>query len=82
MRQVYSALGNNIEVKPLFFSPGELDAAAFLSLMAVNSSDSAPLYMQIVLVRKPVSLEPQVADPMDNRGFCVNLAMTTVILHL
>jgi hypothetical protein len=49
MRQVYSPLGNNIEVKALFFSPSELDAAAFLSLMAVNSSDSAPLYMQIVL---------------------------------
>jgi len=49
MRQVYSRLGNNIEVKPLFFSPSELDAAAFLSLMALNSSDHAPLYMQTVL---------------------------------
>jgi len=49
MRQVYSRLGNNIEVKPLYFSPVELDAAAFLSLMAVNSSDHAPLYMQTVL---------------------------------
>lgn len=49
MQQVYSRLGGNIEVKPLFFSPGELDAAAFLSLMAVNSSDHAPLYMQTVL---------------------------------
>jgi hypothetical protein len=49
MRRVYSCLGNNIEVKPLLFSLVELDAAAFLSLMAVNSSDNAPLYMQTVL---------------------------------
>ncbi|KAH9173436.1 hypothetical protein EDB89DRAFT_730085 [Lactarius sanguifluus] len=49
MRQVYSRLGKNVEVKPLYFSPSELDAAAFLSLMAVNSSDHAPLYMQTVL---------------------------------
>lgn len=54
MRQVYGRLGNNIEVQPLFFAPAELDAAAFLSLMAVNSSDNAPLYMQTVLVRAPV----------------------------
>ncbi|KAH9071679.1 hypothetical protein EDB83DRAFT_269057 [Lactarius deliciosus] len=49
MQQVYSRLGKNVEVKPLYFSPSELDAAAFLSLMAVNSSDHAPLYMQTVL---------------------------------
>jgi hypothetical protein len=53
MQQVYGRLGSNIEVKPLFFSPSELDAAAFLSLMAISSSDNAPLYMQTVLVRKP-----------------------------
>ncbi|KAI9447790.1 hypothetical protein H4582DRAFT_25626 [Lactarius indigo] len=49
MEQVYSRLGANVQVKPLYFSPSELDAAAFLSLMAVNSSDNAPLYMQTVL---------------------------------
>jgi hypothetical protein len=49
MQQVYGRLGSNIEVKPLFFSPSELDAAAFLSLMAISSSDNAPLYMQTVL---------------------------------
>jgi hypothetical protein len=82
MVQVYGSLGDNIEVKPLYFSPGELDAAAFLSLMAVNSSDSAPLYMQTVLVRKPVSSKPPGADPMDNREFCANLATSTLIPHL
>lgn len=69
MQQVYSRLGNNIEVKPLYFSPSELDAAAFLSLMAVNSSDHAPLYMQTVLVRKPVSFKLQVTDPMSTEYF-------------
>ncbi len=72
MQLVYSRLGGNVEVKPLFFSPAELDASAFLSLMAVNSSDNAPLYMQTVLVRNPISFKPYVVDPMDNRAFCVN----------
>ncbi|KAI9454617.1 hypothetical protein F5148DRAFT_1229087 [Russula earlei] len=49
MKKVYSHLGDNLEVKPLYFSERELDAPAFLSLMAVNSSDHAPLYMQTVL---------------------------------
>jgi hypothetical protein len=52
MKKVYGHLSRNLEVKPLLFAESELDAAAFLSLMAVNSSDSAPLYMQTVLVRK------------------------------
>lgn len=56
MQKVYGRLGGRLEVKPLYFSEAELDAAAFLSLMAVNSSDNAPLYMQTVLVRKPVLL--------------------------
>jgi hypothetical protein len=51
MKNVYGRLGSHIEVKPLLFSESELDAAAFLSLMAVSSSDHAPLYMQTVLVR-------------------------------
>lgn len=58
MKKVYSCLGPNVEVKPLYFSESELDAPAFLSLMAVNSSDNAPLYMQTVLVRNSVSFEP------------------------
>jgi len=49
MKKVYGCLGPNVEVKPLYFSESELDAPAFLSLMAVNSSDNAPLYMQTVL---------------------------------
>ncbi len=61
MRQVYSCLGDNVQVKPLFFSPAELDAAAFLSLMAVSSSDNAPLYMQTVLVRKFLPFKLQTA---------------------
>jgi hypothetical protein len=62
MKRVYGHLGNNLEVKPLLFSESELDAAAFLSLMAVNSSDSAPLYMQTVLVRKSIFFGPQLID--------------------
>ena len=50
MRTVYACLGNNVVVEPLFFHNSELDAAAILSMMAVGSSESAPLYMQIILV--------------------------------
>ncbi|KAI0291705.1 hypothetical protein BC826DRAFT_1092279 [Russula brevipes] len=49
MKKVYGRLGDNLEVKPFYFSESELDAAAFLSLMAVHSSDNAPLYVQTVL---------------------------------
>ncbi|KAG5637010.1 hypothetical protein H0H81_006110 [Sphagnurus paluster] len=49
MRAVYEPLGSHVIVQPLIFSESELDAQAFLSMMAVGSSDSAPLYMQIVL---------------------------------
>ncbi|CAL1701481.1 unnamed protein product [Somion occarium] len=49
MRGVYSALGPNVVVEPLVFSEFELDAEAFLSMMAVGSSESAPLYVQIIL---------------------------------
>lgn len=62
MKRVYEHLGGNLEVKPLLFSESELDAAAFLSLMAVNSSENAPLYMQTVLVRKSISLKPDLID--------------------
>lgn len=51
MRSVYlNALGKKVDVQPLYFTESELDAQAILSMMSVNSSDSAPLYMQLVLV--------------------------------
>lgn len=56
MSKLYSSLGGRISVEPLYFSESELDAQAFLSMMAISSSDSAPLYMQTVLVRFPVTL--------------------------
>ena len=50
MRAVYSDLGSHVTVEPLMFSEAELDAEAFLSMMAVGSSESAPLYVQMILV--------------------------------
>lgn len=50
MRTVYSCLGKNIIVEPLLLHNSELDAAAILSMMAIGSTESAPLYMQIILV--------------------------------
>ncbi|KAI0742148.1 AAA-like domain-containing protein [Irpex lacteus] len=49
MRKMYKGINSRITVEPLQFSQEELDAKAFLSLMAVGSSESAPLYMQTVL---------------------------------
>ncbi|KAI0363570.1 hypothetical protein BV20DRAFT_1126210 [Pilatotrama ljubarskyi] len=49
MRAAYSRLGGTVAVEPLRFSDKELDAEAILSMMAVGSSDSAPLYMQRIL---------------------------------
>ncbi|KIK65393.1 hypothetical protein GYMLUDRAFT_978419 [Collybiopsis luxurians FD-317 M1] len=51
MKTIYAPLTQrgNVTVEPLFLSESELDAQAFLSLMAVGSSDNAPLYIQIVL---------------------------------
>jgi hypothetical protein len=51
MRAVYAPLGDGVTVEPLLFSQDELDAQAFLSMMAVGSSESAPLYIQGILVR-------------------------------
>ena len=45
MRTVYSALGDRVTVEPLLFSKEELDAEAFLTMMAVDSDESAPLYV-------------------------------------
>lgn len=53
MRRIYAPLGENVTVEPLQFTEAELDAQAFLSMMAVESSDSAPLYMQVFLVGEP-----------------------------
>ncbi|CAE6448324.1 unnamed protein product [Rhizoctonia solani] len=50
MRGVYAPLGSGVTVEPLYFAEEELDAQAFLSIMAVSGgSDGAPLYMQIIL---------------------------------
>ena len=53
MRRIYQPLGAKVTVEPLQFTEAELDAQAFLSMMAVESSDSAPLYMQVFLVGEP-----------------------------
>jgi hypothetical protein len=83
MKNVYGHLGGNLEVKPLLFSENELDAAAFLSLMAVSSSDNAPLYMQTVLVRNFTSFKTDWSIyHLNNRAFCVNWAIIITILHL
>ncbi|KAG1715954.1 hypothetical protein ID866_1243 [Astraeus odoratus] len=49
MTSVYSPLGKKVSVEPLLFDKNELDAQAFLSMMAIGSSESAPLYIQGVL---------------------------------
>jgi hypothetical protein len=53
MKAVYAPLGHRVIVEPLYFSEDELDAEAFLSMMAVGSSESAPLYVQLILVSIP-----------------------------
>lgn len=52
MKSVYASLmqRGNVVVEPLIFDESELDAQAFLSLMAVGSANNAPLYVQIILV--------------------------------
>ncbi|KAI0068910.1 hypothetical protein BV25DRAFT_1817835 [Artomyces pyxidatus] len=49
LRKLYAPLGSNVQVRPLYFAESELDASAFLSMMAVSSSENAPLYIQSVL---------------------------------
>ncbi|KAH7930072.1 hypothetical protein BV22DRAFT_1079734 [Leucogyrophana mollusca] len=49
MKAVYAPLGDSVTIEPLLFSEDELDAQAFLSMMAVGSSESAPLYIQVIL---------------------------------
>lgn len=50
MKRVYAPL-QDVEVSPLHFPETELDAQAILSMMALGSSESAPLYMHSILVR-------------------------------
>lgn len=52
MKAAYQHFGPNVTVSALQFTESELDAKALLSMMSVGGSESAPLYMQIVLVRK------------------------------
>ncbi|KAH9934142.1 uncharacterized protein B0H18DRAFT_1207689 [Fomitopsis serialis] len=49
MKKVYARLGPSVVVRALKFSEEELDAQAFLSMMAIGASDHVPLYMQTVL---------------------------------
>ncbi|RPD66710.1 P-loop containing nucleoside triphosphate hydrolase protein [Lentinus tigrinus ALCF2SS1-6] len=49
IKKVYEPLGKNVKVRRLKFLESELDAQAVLSMMAVGSSDSAPLYMHTLL---------------------------------
>ena len=48
--RAYKPLGGSITVSALLFDETELDAEAFLTMMAIDSLESAPLYMQIVMV--------------------------------
>lgn len=56
MTAVYAPLGERVTVEPLLLKKDELDAQAFLSMMAVGSSESAPLYIQGVLVSEDLVL--------------------------
>lgn len=51
MKAVYEPLGKHVTVMPLLFNESELDAQAFLSMMAVGTSEFPPLYIQTVQVR-------------------------------
>ena len=64
MRRIYAPLGDNVTVEPLLFTEDELDAQAFLSMMAVESPESAPLYMQVLLVgeRRSCTLATLICD--------------------
>ncbi|TFK76039.1 hypothetical protein BDN72DRAFT_831482 [Pluteus cervinus] len=49
MRAVYAPLGENVTVEPLYFDESELDAQAFLTMMALDQAEELPLYAQIIL---------------------------------
>jgi hypothetical protein len=75
--QLYSSLGGALTVEPLVFTDKELDAAAFLSLMAVGSSVSAPLYMQSVLVCPPLEYSISTVLTLTLRPFSASLAKSS-----
>ncbi|KAG6371854.1 hypothetical protein JVT61DRAFT_8851 [Boletus reticuloceps] len=64
MKAVYAPLGKHVKVMPLLFNESELDAEAFLSMMAVGHSESAPLYIQTVL-----SILRELGESFSYRGF-------------
>ncbi|KAF5393891.1 hypothetical protein D9757_000142 [Collybiopsis confluens] len=72
MKAIYSPLmkKGNIVVEALLFSESELDAQAFLSLMAVGSSQGAPLYIQIIL-----SILRELGESFSYRSFIKELAI-------
>lgn len=64
MKAVYGDLckRGNVTVLPLLFDKRELDAEAFLAMMAVKgSSESAPLYIRIILVSASKSIQSSLA---------------------
>ncbi|KAJ3476356.1 hypothetical protein NLI96_g11215 [Meripilus lineatus] len=50
MGKVYEKLGlKGLVVRPLLFTEAELDAQAFLTMMAIWSKEMTPLYVQVIL---------------------------------
>jgi hypothetical protein len=76
MRKVYETLGDRVTVSPLVFDQAELDAAAFLSMMSVGSSDSAPLYIQIVLVSTAANMTDTIFIDVYSQSYA-NLVKTS-----
>ena len=74
MKAVYAKIGDreNVKVVPLRFHQTELDAKAFLTLMAVESGDYTPLYMHVVMVRSTfsslVSSHPQLTTSITSQS--------------
>ncbi|KDQ64690.1 hypothetical protein JAAARDRAFT_187994 [Jaapia argillacea MUCL 33604] len=87
MRDVYSSFGERVVVEPLLLGEGELDAQSFLSMMAVSSSEAAPLYVQTILSilrdlgesftyrRFKVELDSRTFNPMQMSGLKQRMAL-------
>jgi len=73
MKSVYDPLirRGNVSVEPLLFHESELDSQAFLSMMAVGSSNNAPLYIQIVLVSFWSSLQRMFTEPLSSLFYAI-----------
>lgn len=85
MSSVYAPLGGAVTVEPLEFSKTELDAQAFLSLMAVGaSSSSMPLYMHTIIVSPLHQQIPVVCDSFVScsRAFFVSWGKVTHLRSL